>query len=104
TGLGRVKADRGQIEQVIMNLAVNARDAMPHGGHLILETANVDIDEEVVRRHVGARTGPHVMLAVSDNGTVIPRDIQAHTADPFFTTKEQGKGTGMGMATVYSIA
>jgi signal transduction histidine kinase len=102
-GLGRVKADRGQIEQVIMNLAVNARDAMPQGGHLILETANVDLDEEFVRRNVGARTGPHVMLAVSDNGTGIPREIQAHIFEPFFTTKEQGKGTGLGLATVYGI-
>jgi two-component system cell cycle sensor histidine kinase/response regulator CckA len=102
-GLGRVKADRGQIEQVIMNLAVNARDAMPQGGRLILETANVDLDDEFVRRHVGARTGPHVMLAVSDNGTGIPREIQAHIFEPFFTTKEQGKGTGLGLATVYGI-
>jgi signal transduction histidine kinase/CheY-like chemotaxis protein len=102
-GLGRVKADRGQIEQVIMNLAVNARDAMPQGGRLILETANVDLDEEFVRRHVGTRTGPHVMLAVSDNGTGIPREIQKNIFEPFFTTKEQGKGTGLGLATVYGI-
>jgi two-component system, cell cycle sensor histidine kinase and response regulator CckA len=102
-GLGRVKADRGQIEQVIMNLAVNARDAMPQGGRLILETTNVDLDEEFVRRHVGTRTGPHVMLAVSDNGTGIPREIQKNIFEPFFTTKEQGKGTGLGLATVYGI-
>ena len=102
-GLGRVKADRGQIEQVIMNLAVNARDAMPQGGRLIIELENVELDAEYVRRHVGARAGLHVMLSVGDSGVGIPREIQAQIFEPFFTTKEQGKGTGLGLATVYGI-
>ena len=101
--LWRVKADPVQIEQVIMNLAVNARDAMPRGGHLVLETSNEQLDEEYARWHVGVLPGEHVMLTVSDTGCGIPADILPHIFEPFFTTKELGKGTGLGLPTVYGI-
>jgi PAS domain S-box-containing protein len=101
--LWKVKADPMQIEQVIMNLAVNARDAMPGGGKLALETANVRLDEDYARRHVGAQAGEFAMLAVSDTGSGISADILPHIFEPFFTTKEQGKGTGLGLPTVYGI-
>src|SRR5690606_6738766 len=103
-GLGRVLADPGQIQQVILNLAVNARDAMPDGGRLSIELANVDVDEEMARRHVPEQPpGRYVRLTVSDTGTGIPHHIQPHIFEPFFTTKEKGKGTGLGLSTVYGI-
>lgn len=98
-----MRLDPSQVEQVLMNLLVNARDAMPKGGRVTVTTANMDLDADFVRRHRGAAPGPHVGISVADTGSGMPPDVLAQATEPFFTTKPQGKGTGLGLSTVFDI-
>jgi PAS domain S-box-containing protein len=102
-GLGRTRADAGQIEQVLMNLVVNAKDAMPEGGRITIQTANVDLGDEVRRQYSYIQPGPYILFSISDTGQGMDKEIQSRIFEPFFTTKEKGKGTGLGLSTVYGI-
>lgn len=101
--LGRVKLDMGQIQQILINLVVNARDAMPEGGRVVIETADVELDETFASRHIGVRPVSYVMLSVSDTGSGIDPESRLHIFEPFYTTKQPGKGTGLGLSTIYGI-
>jgi two-component system cell cycle sensor histidine kinase/response regulator CckA len=103
TDLWQVKAEQSQIEQVIVNLVVNARDAMPEGGKLLIETSNLDVNDNLARNFPFLQPGPHVLLTVTDTGTGMDADTRRHIFEPFFTTKGPGKGTGLGLATVYGV-
>ena len=102
-GLGHIHVDPGQVEQVLMNLSVNARDAMPRGGKLVIETQNVDFIGSAVGRPLSMQPGSYVMLVVNDTGCGMDDYTRSHVFEPFFTTKEHGKGTGLGLSTVYGI-
>src|SRR3989475_10047951 len=103
TDLGRTRADAGQIEQVIMNLVVNAKDAMPSGGKITIQTANVSLPDDLRREYSYIQPGPYVMLSITDTGHGMDKETQSRIFAPFFTTKEKGKGTGLGLSTVYGI-
>jgi CheY-like chemotaxis protein len=101
--LGLVMADSGQLHQILMNLLINARDAMPHGGRIVIETKNIEADEDFMCRHPDFKPGAYVYLGLTDTGTGMSDEVRQHLFEPFFTTKELGKGTGLGLATIYGI-